>query len=518
MRSAVLASDGWIPDGAVRQRRMRGWVLFVQGMLFLGTMAYAWAVPAPPPTALFPLCLATLAMTLWIGWTLPCIQRDVFNLYSLFILSLVLFNAGRIFLEVVDLNPDGMLSRYFLDGTWTRTVVLVLVSMAGFHMGGMLCACSRRLVPPSCRAKTARAPSSRPIAAVGVLILLVAAIPFMAVTLRNLQIVMAEGYFGLFARERAYGLETGVWGVLANLARFALPGLALTFAGWSDHPKKRKMVFTLFVAYGLIQLFLGRRSWGSMSLLSATWLWHVFVRPIPLKRILACGLVMLFVAFPTIKVFRGETGQERLSLPRIRAAFASIENPAITIISEMGRSMWCIAYVLEWVPDTRSYEYGRTYAYAATAVLPNFFWRIHPATEHGNLARWLVMTVAPETWENGGGFGFSCIAEAYVNFGWSGTPLAMMFMGYLIARGTRWGGRGDPLSKAIIAIIMAYILMWARGDVTLFVRSLGWGAFLPYLAIRQMQRNESRRAKGAAARVVPPGAVAERIGGEARRG
>ena len=493
MSSVDLAREKRPLKSGVRHGLMRGWVVLIQGLLFIGTMAYALILPVPPETALVPLCMATLAMTLWIGWTLPFIQRDIFNLYSLFSLALVLFNAGRIFLEVIDYNPYGMLGRVFLENTWTQTVVLVLTSISGFHFGGLLSSGIGKRVYEPCPEQRGISFPSRPAAVVGGIILLIASVPFLVVTIHNIQVVMAEGYSGLFDREREYGLDAGWWGVLTNLARLALPALVFSFVGWKEKPKLQKGFLVLLFSYGILQLFLGRRSWGSMSLLSAIWLWHVVVHPISIKKFVVVGLLTLIFVFPTIKVFRSETGVNRLSIQRIRDAYSTVENPALEIISEMGRSMWCISYSLELVPYTRPFEYGRTYAYAATAVLPNLFWEIHPAAEHGNLARWLTMNIAQATWEQGGGLGYSCIAEAYVNFGWAGAPLAMFIIGYAMAWATRWGNTGDHLSKAVIAIIMAYVLFWARGDVTLFVRPIAWGALLPYFVIRNMQRGELRR-------------------------
>jgi len=306
---------------------------------------------------------------------------------------------------------------------------------------------------------------------------------------RDLYTVLSEGYFGLFARERVYGREAGLLGILNYLTIFFVPGLLFLFAGLKRNLKQAIIIYFIIIAYGSCQLFLGRRSWGSMYLISSIWLWHVLVRPVPLRAIALFGVLILFVVFPGMKAYRGETGDHRLSLEHFKNTYLSIENPAIQILSEMGGSMQTISHTLDLVPATRPYEYGSTYYYALTAVIPNIFWDIHPAVEHGSPNRWLTMTVAPATWDRGGGIGYSMIAEAYFNFGLIGSAFMMIIIGYIIARLHYWDAKFMLASKATIAVIMSSLLFWPRQDVNIFVRSVFITAILPYLAIVLLSKN-----------------------------
>jgi oligosaccharide repeat unit polymerase len=462
-----------------RQGKLYILVFIIHLFILSAITSFALAFPSPSEEHLKALCIATLIVVAWSSATLSFVHRDVFNLYSLFFTSLVIFNAGRIILEVFDLNDQGMLWPLVAGETWPASVMLVLAGITGYHMGGLICALRYQNVLPAANNLIQLKMTRR----VGGVILLLSAIPLLVVTLQDVKTVIADGYFGLFSRERLYGVDAGIANVLKNLAAFAVGGLLFLLAGLSNSKTKSKQVYVLILVYGLVQLFLGRRSWGLMSILGATWLWHSVVRPVPLKKIAPYGIAVFVFVLPTVKAFRGETGADRLSVNRLVESFSSIENPLVAILSEMGGSINTVAVTLENIPQHKPYMYGSSYLFALTGLIPNFFWPVHPSVEHGSLARWLVMTEFPVLWEAGGGYGFSCIAEAYANFGRLGSMMVMMWVGYLMARLGVWANNGTPPAKAVIAICIAYVLFWARGDVTLFIRPIFYGAVVPYWLI-----------------------------------
>ena len=99
-------------------------------------------------------------------------------------------------------------------------------------------------------------------------------------------------------------------------------------------------------------------------------------------------------------------------------------------------------------PRWRDYEMGVGYAYAISTLFPNLFWKIHPAMEHELPSSWLTWQVDPYTASQGGGLGFSFIAEAYFNFGYIGVPRALRLRllpqhaGPLVRRGADRRGPG----------------------------------------------------------------------------
>ena len=140
---------------------------------------------------------------------------------------------------------------------------------------------------------------------------------------------------------------------------------------------------------------------------------------------------------------------------------------------------------------------GAGYMYAALAVIPNLFWDVHPAMGHGIYAVWLVQTVEPLLAQVGGGLGFSFIAEAYANFGWPGTPLLFMIMGFLLVRIVVWAEWGDrPARSAMLASFLAFLLFFPRSESIVVFRALLWYGFLPYCMALVLQTYRiSRRAR-----------------------
>jgi oligosaccharide repeat unit polymerase len=226
---------------------------------------------------------------------------------------------------------------------------------------------------------------------------------------------------------------------------------------------------------------LGYRRYGTMIFMGSLWIWHKIIRPVPIKRLILIGLFLLIFVFPTIKLIRGDVGEERLSINNIIYAYFSLESPVVAILNEMGGTIDTISYTLQLIPDYRPFALGSTYFYAFTSIFPNFFWDLHPAVEYGSLARWLIKTVDPSVFLRGGGLGYSFMAEAYANFGWIFGAFFVGVVGFFMAKLTLWAkGRGDNAKIAVVAICMANILLWSRGDATVVFRPLFYCAFLAY--------------------------------------
>jgi oligosaccharide repeat unit polymerase len=193
---------------------------------------------------------------------------------------------------------------------------------------------------------------------------------------------------------------------------------------------------------------------------------------------------MLFVVFPLIEAIREISGGQRLSFAFLADAYVSIDNPVITILSEMGGSIQTIAYTIDLVPSMRDFDMGGSYYYALLTAFPNLFWEVHPSIAHGTLSNWLVQMVDPTTAGSGGGYGFSFIAEAYLNFGWFGAAVVLGLMGFLFGRLVLWASRSsDPAKLAMVASFTGLVLLFARGESNLVVRALLWYALMPYLLV-----------------------------------
>ncbi len=150
----------------------------------------------------------------------------------------------------------------------------------------------------------------------------------------------------------------------------------------------------------------------------------------------------------------------------------------------MGSSMSTTAHTLTLVPSTRPFDEGEGYLYAALTLFPNLFWDIHPTIVRGTANDWLVRSINPWLAARGGAYGYSCIAEAYLNFGRPGVVLMMGLYGMMFVWLILWAEKsGDPARLALVATILAIVLRFPRDEVAGVIRPVVWNAVLPYLSV-----------------------------------
>jgi len=420
---------------------------------------------------------------------------SLFDPYVLFLIAAILFNGGQAFLEIFQLNQagslkanlsvtqGGILESQYPPKTILETLFLVTLGLTAFHTGGLFSAFLSNVGLQVKEVKTNRANAvskAKGLRLVGWCLLAISFIPTFLLLNQRTAVVLSSGYGALYQQDVATGINAGP----ATLASFIIPASLFLLAGSKGYRLNIAVSSAILLLYSSIMFFLGFRAWAVMPIIAYAWVYHRCIRPIPGMILLGVGGILLVVLFPLIRAVRHISGKERLSLDVLLQAYLSIDNPAVAIISEMGGSMRTVADTLSLVPNIRDFDMGQSYFYSALTLIPNLFWKIHPSIAHGAPSEWLTTTVAPETAQAGGGLGFSFIAEAYLNFGWLGAPLALIIMGFLLAKLVFWAGKpGDPAKIATVASFTSFVLLYARGDSTLIFRPFVWYALIPYLGV-----------------------------------
>jgi oligosaccharide repeat unit polymerase len=311
---------------------------------------------------------------------------------------------------------------------------------------------------------------------VGWILLILSIGPAILVSRDAVSTVLAKGYQALY-QNPSYGLGAGA----QILAALLVPSALFLLVGSKGSRRLVVLSAAIIVSYSLTQLFLGYRSTAVTPLLAYAWLWDRHIRRLPRTALLSTAAAFLFVVFPLIRVVRDTVGQSRLSLDFLAQAYATIHNPALSAISEMGNSMETVAYTLTLVPHARDFDFGVQYLYDSLSVIPNLFWTVHPTVAHGTLSGWLIHIVDPFLAAQAGGLGFSFIAEAYLNFAWFGAPLVLALIGYLLAKYVLWAMRsGDPAKSAAVAVFFVFAILWVRNEATDAFRPLIWYSLAPY--------------------------------------
>lgn len=430
-------------------------------------------------------------LSAWCIWTWRTIYHGLFNPYILFLIAAVIFNGGQAFLEVLGLNGvTGMLGGRFTSDILFTTLALVILGIASFHFGGLVALATTNQVKreENLEKKELYAHSGR---LVSVLILAISVVPALLLIREAIDTVLVSGYFALYTQQVGTGFEAAP----QVLATFLVPGAFFLLVGSEKRLPYVLISLGMVLAYSTIMLFLGRRGNAIPVLITYSWLWHRTIRPLPRGFLLIVAAIGLFIVIPLLGVIRNTPGAERLSVPQLVDSYLSIDNPTVAAVSEMGGSMMTIAYTVDLVPSSRQFDNGLGYLYATLTVFPNFFWDIHPSIAHGTASSWLINTVNPYTAAHGGGYGYSFIAEAYLNFGWFGTVITLAVIGFLFARIVLWADNGDPIRLATVGTFLVFFLFYARAEAAQIIRPLVWYSFFPYFLIRFASRFVDRLKK-----------------------
>jgi oligosaccharide repeat unit polymerase len=432
----------------------------------------------------YPACIIISSLVLWWYWSWLAFSRGGwFDPYILFLTAAVLFNCGQPILEVCGLNEQSLLRDHFSEEISLETLYLVALGISAFHFGVLL-----TTAPASSRCLGATDKGTLPefhfrnTYRVGVLLLLISAVPSILDLRDRLQIVMTSGYESLFQQQFAIG--SAAW--VRILSEFLVPGAAFVIAGGMRNPIMRGLSLSSITAWSALVLFAGGRAHGLMPALGMVWLWDRVVHPISKTALIGAALLMLCVVFPIMAVTRHEAGVNRLSLGGMQNAYAKIDNPAVSELSEMGFSANTIAWTMELVPSVRPFALGGTYLGAILAVIPNVSSGLHPAMRlfgYEIPEEWITWEVDPAFASQGGGYGYSFIAEAYLNFGWA-APIALFALGAIYGRLRGWALIGnDPARMAIMAIFLSSVLFFARASLIGVMRPFTWQAFVPYFVV-----------------------------------
>jgi hypothetical protein len=467
-----------------------------------------------PEALIYPCCCGLLVLSIWFFGSWFWLTRRLFDPYTIFLVSAILFNAGQALLEVFHLNHLGLLRGHFSAATLSNTLFFVTFGLCAFHLGALLSlvACNglaslsglnqpfkrvsartrRNFTQPSDIAASTRhnpgrqsATTPKPLDAspgmiwVGWGLASISILPSIYVFFQSLKVVLTQGYQGLFQGDQ----DTSVAAAPAVLGGFLIPAAVFLFTGSTVKDSlvyrkwTRNIAIGLMIFYVVSQLLLGQRRKVGSAIAALIWLWHEWIAKLPTAIVLGTA-VALALLFPLVAASRNSAVSQGINLDTL---FAGESNPLINTLNEMGGTMLTTAYTMDLVPSARPFQMGADYGYAFLTLVPNFFWKLHPTIERGLAGNWLVWSVDPEFAYRGGGYGYSFIAEAYLNFGWVGGPIALGVIGFLYAFFVLWAINSKlPARIALLATFSVFFPFYARSEASLHVRALVWYALMPY--------------------------------------
>lgn len=480
-------------DGAEGTRSRYGLlIIIIQSMILAGFSLFAILYPSfkdHPERFIYPACVVLLILFAWTLWSWRALTGSLFNPYILFMTAAFVFDAGYAFLEVFHLNMGGIFGGLLPPRITLETLFLVTVSLAAFHSGALVAAFTRVGKAGPRGATQKQEQDGRSLRLVGWALIGIAAIPAVLIFRQYITIVASSGYSGLFQQQASTGFGAGP----RVLAEFLVPGSLFLLAG--SRGKRSGIIASsgIIIAFCVLMFLLGERGSAIVALLVYLWLLHRIIHKVPKTAIAVIAILLIVVLIPSFAIFRSATGPERYSWTRFVKDYRSIENPALASLSEMGHQMFTVAYTIDLVPRTRAYDMGASYYYAFLTLFPNLFWRVHPTMVRGLEQYWLIENVIPSPKPHIETYTFSFIAEAYLNFGWSGAPIFLCLLGFLFGSLVLWADRSSDIARlAMVAAFLVYFIGLPKAETALVVRGLVWYSFLPYLAVRFLGYARSR--------------------------
>lgn len=437
-------------------------------------------------------------ITIWSLWSWYILTKSLFNPYILFFLSAFFFNGGQALIEVLHLNESSNIQLWELSNQISplssesiiNTLFLVIIGLAALHLGALISIATEKLRVSNFESEKTLLISSNNSYIIGKRLIWIAFLPAIYMLKDAVVLVASSGYSSLYTKTA----ETSYSAAPSIIADFLIPGCFFLLAGSKDKARSKLICVNIFILYAMTYFFLGQRNKAIMPLISFAWMWHNLIRPIPKTFLIGVSSFFLFIVFPLVGATRNLSGQDRFSFSSFLETFSSIDNPLIASILEMGGSMLTISYTMEIVPKYRDFQMGTDYLYALFTVVPNFFGKLHPTIARGLPNHWLTEQINPQLHFRGGSYGFSFIAEAYLNFGWMGAPIALGVMGFVFVKLILWAVKYcNPAKMAMIATFMSYFLFYARAESTVIVRPLVWYSLIPYLSVCSLKRSFSKR-------------------------
>lgn len=446
---------------------------------------------------IYPFCFLFTIIVFWCCFSWTILTKNIFSPYILFLIAAALFNGGHIFLEILGINPVGILSNKFSPATTLHTIFLVTLSIASLHLGALLSNITVKSQSSNLDANKSTLEKSfsnklllsQDIRKVGWILLVISLPPTLFILKNAIGTVATSGYVSLY---ESLASESGA---VTVLSKFIIPSALFLLAGSQQNPFSARLSIFLILIYSLTYNFLGQRTNGILPLVSLAWLWHHLIKPLPKKVFLPLTAFMAFVVSPLISEIRGGTGLERFSFTSIIEKFTSLENPIASTLFEFGNSMQTIAYTIELVPSQKDFNMGIDYLYALYTLVPNIgFGGLHPSIARGVPAAWLSAEVTPREFIHGISLGYSFIAEAYLNFGWIGTPIFMAIFGFYIGKLVLWATRfGEPAKMALLASFLPSLLFFCRQESIQIVRPFILYSFAPYLGVLLLHRSRLKK-------------------------
>lgn len=341
-----------------------------------------------------------------------------FSAYSIFMIAFYLFNLGQVVLDFIGANYDAhlLLNGYLNQYQYFMAAYYSLACLLFFHFGALLTIKEEKDM--NMMEEKDMNMMFWSIYTIAQRFALLVAPFYLYNLIIKLSVVAIYGYDAIYDSRNTSSYFVSLF------ADFYTPAMICLFFAAEYLKIKRELIviIILFTIFFPSMLLGGRTNAGIIAavLLIVYQLFHNISR----KQALTIGL-SAFVIMIAFNVIANTRNQTKVTSSEVKSLIKNDNNPFVSFLAETGFTMYPLGATMTLVPFTKEYEYGATYLWELTTIIPNVgLWDLHPAQKHD-----------PSVWiqeQQGHSFGiaYSLIAEAYHNFGYLGL-LFMILNGYL---------------------------------------------------------------------------------------
>lgn len=292
------------------------------------------------------------------------------------------------------------------------------------------------------------------IAASGIILSILGAVPFGIESLRNYAVMQAEGYGAQYDGTSL----SGIFGLAADL--FPCGVLCLLFS-WGRGQSNRchhnviksSTAYVLALTVVFSNLVTGKRTVAILFALAIVVI-RCTHRPIKGRTILLLTVVSIIgmVALRGVDMWR--SGNSGSALEVIEYFLSGEGNPAIDFVGDVGWNMLSTVKVQEILPSSKGFSFGLSYIASFAGFVPNVGqWAVNPASEYSDLGNWLQGALGISY-----GPGFSPVAEAWYNFGYAGILVFILWGRILAWLSEKSDEIDDPISQLIVILFIGLVL------------------------------------------------------------
>lgn len=264
-------------------------------------------------------------------------------------------------------------------------------------------------------------------------------------------------------------------GVLSQIARFHIVGVALLIMGYSKKPYLSTVIFIVYSIYSVVTMLSGIRIYPLLSMIVLIYVLFkstkkmVTLKPVIMYSIPAFFLIVLLNTIAEIR----EEGLSNVSEITSSFLYNLNNNPILDILEEFGATIYTVCLSILKVPSSVDFSYGLQFITGAVTVLPNINGVF---TEVNN-------TLEYTKYFNVEALGGSYIGEFYYSFGYFSLLVAAV-LGYLIQK-LSYKIDFHLVNKNFVRVAyyilpVFFLFLWVRGYYVGILRNSIWAACFIY--------------------------------------